>query len=79
MKHIYEQLKEAGVEIDHHESDLYCPVNDVSTAIIENWKKERRLSACVSRFINRNDGKAWYDLAFAYLPFWEKKGKGAVK
>ena len=54
MKHIYEQLKEAGIEIDNHESDLYCPVNDVSTAIIENWKKEPGVNSVVSTFIYRS-------------------------
>ena len=26
---IYEEMKAAGVEFDHHESDLYVPVTEV--------------------------------------------------
>ena len=34
MLNIYEQLKQANVKIDNHESDLYCPVNETTKAII---------------------------------------------
>ena len=35
---IYYQILAAGVKIEHHESDLYVPVNDVTMAIVDQWK-----------------------------------------
>ena len=26
---------------------------------------------------NSKDGKLWYDIPFAYMPFWERKADGA--
>ena len=63
----YAALKAAGVPLDSHESDLYAKVTPASTAIIKasGWS--------YSTFISQIDGLRWYDLPFAYLPFWERK------
>jgi hypothetical protein len=76
---IYQQLVAAGVEIDHHESDLYCPVNEVTKAIVEEGQYrsgdygDYLLKRAVSTFNSQIDGTLWYDIPFAYDPFWEKK------
>ena len=68
MKTIYEQLKEAGIPLDHHESDLYALLTPESTAIISKWS----FLSSVTTFKSQVDGKTWYDLPFAFQPFWDK-------
>jgi hypothetical protein len=64
---IYEKMKAAGVPIDRHESDLYVPVNDTTKAIIRDYE----LKDSVGCFLSCLDGKLWFDIPFAWLPFWE--------
>ncbi len=66
---IYEQMKQAKVQIDHHASDLYVPVNEITRLILETY--EYRCN--VTTFISNTDKKLWYDIPFAYTPFWERK------
>lgn len=68
---IYDQLKAANVELDHHESDLYAPVNDTTRAIV----KEYKFRSNVTTFTSQIDHTLWYDIPFAYLPFWEKAAR----
>lgn len=70
---LYDLMKWNGVEIDNHESDLYVPVNPVTTHFIEQYEHK----ANVTTFEHSIDGKLWYDIPFAYMPFWERKADGA--
>jgi len=70
---IYQQLMDAGVELDHHESDLYAKVTPESTAIIKNY----RMKDNVTVFTNKKDNKPWYDIPFAFTPFWDKKQRNS--
>jgi hypothetical protein len=74
---IYDELKAAGVEIDHHESDLYAKDCEATRRIlgIENGKKRRNVSA--TRFRSQNDGSVWWDIPFMYQPYWDKRAKRA--
>ena len=70
---LYERLKAAGIELDHHESDLYAKDSEQTRAIIEEHRKENNgypLSA--SRFRSKIDGSTWWDIPFYYDPFWPK-------
>ena len=71
MLSIYEQLKQANVKIDNHESDLYCPVNETTKAIIANYDHKSN----VTTFKSNIDGKTWYDIPFAYAPWWNERSK----
>ena len=66
---LYDRMKAAGVEIDHHESDLYVPVNQTTEAIIAQY----RFKSNVTRFISQIDRKPWFDIPFAYQPYWDEK------
>jgi hypothetical protein len=66
---IYEQMKAAGVEISNHESDLYVPVTPETTAIVNKYEYKSN----VSTFINNITKTPWYDIPFAFRPWWEKK------
>lgn len=67
---IYEALRDAGCKLDHHESDLYVKEDFVSIKILNNFVKKGS-----SRFWNEVDGQFWFDIPFAYDPFWAKRLK----
>lgn len=70
---LYEQVKAAGIPFDHHETDLYLPVNEETKALIVAY----RFRENVTTFTSQIDGKQWYDIPFAYLPAWERKERVA--
>ena len=59
-------------ERDHHESDLYCKVTKATSAIIDRYEFQSQ----VTRFHDATDPHRalWYDIPFAYKPYWESKG-----
>lgn len=66
---IYEQMKAAGVEIASHETDLYVPVTEETTAIVNAYEFKTN----VTRFISNIEPHVpWYDIPFAYEPGWDK-------
>jgi hypothetical protein len=69
---LYEELIKNGIEIDNHESDLYFPMTLESIEILEKYPSEKRNARI---FKNEINGEAWYDVPFAYIPWWEKKQK----
>ena len=70
---IYQELLAADVPLDNHESDLYALVTDASRAIVARYQHRE----IVKTFTSEVDGKLWYDIPFAYTPFWERRQSGA--
>jgi hypothetical protein len=66
---IYTMMVNAGVPVDHHESDLYAKKTQESERIIE-WYEH---SPAVSIFLSSADNSPWYDIPFAYMPWWEAR------
>lgn len=68
MSSLYTLLKQAGCVLDHHYSDLYVKMDSASRDI---------LLACLDRepsvFTSEIDGALWYDIPFAYDPYWEDR------
>lgn len=54
--------------IEHHESDLYLKVDDVSRVIVKAIDN----TALLSTFTSWIDNSVWYELPFCYMPFWER-------
>lgn len=75
MNTVYENLMDVmnENEIGNHYSDLYVLKNDKSIPIVEAYRKEFPVS--VSTFKSQIDNRIWYDISFAYLPYWENKLK----
>lgn len=71
INNIYDEAKKLGVEIDHHQSDLYIPVTPETKELVRQYKSR----ANVTTFKNQLDHKPWYDIPFAYSPFWDKVTK----
>lgn len=67
---IYQKMKDAGVEIDHHRSDLYVPVNEVTTGILRGHGS---MFDIASKFRSNFDNSLWYDIPFAFDPYWENR------
>ncbi len=70
---LYQQLLDANVPLDSHESDLYALATREAADII------KASGHCYSLFISQIDGKRWFDLPFAYTPFWEGKPRSFDK
>lgn len=64
---LYTALRDAGVPLDSHESDLYALRTPEALAIVARYKW-----SC-STFTSQIDGKLWLDLPFAYEPWWDGK------
>ena len=64
---LHQQLLAAGVDVDSHESDLYAMVTPESRRIVEESGHGSTM------FRSEADGKLWYDLPFAFDPFWAKR------
>jgi len=80
MKTLYERLEEAGIEIDHHYSDLYFKKTDESMKILIEYKKEllelsKNNVITYSIFTDQINKTLWIDVPFAYDPYWEEKAK----
>ena len=66
---IYGEMVDAGVEIASHGSDLYAKVTPESEAIVKAYEHKEN----VKRFKNAMDGSSWFDIPFAFLPWWESR------
>lgn len=56
-------------EINFHESDLYLKCTEVSENLVKGYAYKQN----VTKFRNNIDGLVWFDIPFAYSPFWDKK------
>ena len=65
----YEKVIELGIEHDHHESDLRVPMNAQTKMLVNHYE----YGMLVTTFKSQPDGSIWYDIPFAYTPFWEEK------
>ena len=64
---IYQDLKKANVPIDNHASDLYCKMTTESATIMASYKYKQNVTVFNSNITK----ELWYDIPFAYDPFWE--------
>jgi len=73
-KSIYQKMVELGVPISHHFSDLYVPMTVETMRIIDEYEFKTN----VRTFTNQVVGGTWYDIPFAYEPYWTEKGAKTV-
>jgi len=60
-KTVNEQLKDAGCELDSHESDLYVKNSKEARYIIAGYEFRQN----VTRFRSQIDNEIWLDIPFA--------------
>lgn len=71
IKDIYTEAKKMNAEIDHHESDLYIIKNADTEKLIADYEFKQN----VKTFRHVETGAIWYDIPFAYSPYWDAKIK----
>ena len=64
---LYAECVELGIPTQNHASDLYIPANEQTRALLA--KHGHRAQT----FKNNVEGGLWFDVPFAYVPFWESK------
>jgi hypothetical protein len=64
---IYQELKAAGVPLASHESNLYAKATPEARKILQGYEFKNNVTA----FINQVEGGIWFDIPFAYEPFWD--------
>jgi hypothetical protein len=64
---LYADCLAAGLEVDHHESDLYIKDCPKARELLEKYKKP------VATFRSQIDQQVWLEVPFVYTPFWEEK------
>ena len=69
---LYRHAVEQGLDRDSHASDLYLRVTPKAQALIMAYK----FRSNVTTFKSQIDGSIWYDIPFAYQPFWERAMRG---
>jgi hypothetical protein len=72
---LYDNLKIHGINTDHHESDLYFPLTVQTTAILEQYPVH---SHNATIFTHVEYGFPWYDVPFAFTPWWENKQRRLI-
>ncbi len=73
---LYDELKAAGVKIDHHESDLYFERTPLSRSILAQYPTQKKMS---SSFLNQITHNAWIEVPFAYMPYWRARQHNPIK
>lgn len=69
---LYQALKDSGAEISNYRSDLYVKASPRTWAIIKRYPLEHSIT---TGFHNNIDKQLWYEIPFAYVPFWEEVEK----
>jgi hypothetical protein len=85
---LYAECVKRGIPMSNHESDLYIPVTAETRELIKHFdaspcheKSDDSRLLCLpgerqySTFINQVEGGLWFDVAFAFLPWWEQRAK----
>ena len=70
---LYGDLLAAGVQMDSHESDLYFQDTPESLAILRKYPD----SAQIAEPFTKLDGSRWWEVPFAFLPWWERRTQAA--
>ena len=72
---LYGDLTAAGVEVDHHHSDLYFPANPQTCEILARHPQQKTIAR---QFTNQGEGTpgTWFDVPFAYDPWWKEAREG---
>lgn len=68
---LYERAVAAGLEMDHHETDLYLRDCQTAREIVRSARRDAVYNGRPEHFF-ADDGTAWLGLPFAYDPGWQR-------
>jgi hypothetical protein len=69
-KTLYQECVECGILMRNHASDLYIPANEDTIHLLKKHNKR------ATTFINQVEGGLWFDVAFAFDPWWVARQQG---
>ena len=72
---IYKVLMDAQVpetDIDNHYSDLYVRATPQNTELLKRYYEANGVNRLPKKFHSKLDNDEWYDIPFAYNPYWEE-------
>ena len=83
---LYDECVKRGIPMSNHESDLYIPVTAETQELIKHFSTShchkkpatdmRHGERQYNTFVNQVEGGLWFDVAFAFLPWWEQRVGG---
>lgn len=65
---IYKEIVARSIPHANHASDLYIPVTEETRALLKQFD-----ITTATTFINQVEGGLWFDVPFAYLPWWKER------
>lgn len=68
---LYAALVEMGATMENHEGDLYVKIDTNVIKLIARYKFKTQVKIFQSDIPN---GGTWYDIPFAYVPYWKGDG-----
>jgi hypothetical protein len=71
---VYQECVNLGLEIDHWQSDLYVAKTKESIELMERLKKTNPKEVMNLTQFKGTDKRYWYEIPFAYQPYWNQKG-----
>lgn len=80
IRSLYEDAKAQGLEMNHHETDLYLKDTPEARALLAEHDKQLD-GWNVQVFTSQIDGERWLDIPFNYDPAWPSsvtKSQGAI-
>lgn len=69
---LYDDAVAAGIQLDSHASDLYLLDGAPTRALL--WRHQ---ATRATMFRSQPDGELWWDVPFAFAPFWRRVGRYA--
>lgn len=72
MESLYQELRKvlSPEEMSHHGSDLYCKITPKSEKLVKQYIFVEN----VTTFSDSVTHEPWYNIPFAYEPYWTKRG-----
>ena len=64
---LYAECVARGIHFSNHESDLYIPVTPETRELCKHFGHQPQV------FTNQVEGGSWYDVPFAFVPWWDKR------
>ena len=68
---LFQEIQQAGIEYDHHATDLYLPDTLEVRAILDNHKLRYEGTGGITKFYATDGTGVWFDIPFSYDPGWE--------
>ena len=72
---IFAKVIARKIEYSNHESDLYIPVTPETTDLVKSYPYMTN----VTTFVSQIERKLYYDIPFAYKPWWDVRMAKGVK